>query len=109
MLHSCVRWHQILTKTLKVIQVGRTDRRREMQYPPSATRSDGGQKSSLHEVRRTCRTSTAKIRNVRGRTAVKFTQMSDEKVKMSGEAQKNFVYTENQSKPLKETLRSLVK
>ena len=48
---------------------------------------------SLHEVRRTCRTSPAKMKNVRRRTPVKFNQMSSEEVKMSGEAQKNFVYT----------------
>ncbi len=49
--------------------------------------------SSLHEVRRTCRTSPAKMKNVRRRAPVKFNQMSGEEVKMSGEAQKNFVYT----------------
>ena len=50
-------------------------------------------KNSLHEVRRTCRTSPAKIENVRRRAPVKFNQMSGEEVEMSGEAQKNFVYT----------------
>ena len=34
-------------------------------------------------------------KNVRRRAAVKFNQMSGEKVKMSGEAKKNFVYTVN--------------
>ncbi len=48
---------------------------------------------SLHEVRQTCRTSPAKMKNVRRRAPVKFNQMSGEEVKMSGEAQKNFVYT----------------
>ncbi len=46
--------------------------------------------SSLHEVRRT---SPAKVKNVRRRATVKFNQMSGEEVKMSGEAQKNFVYS----------------
>ncbi len=49
--------------------------------------------SSLHEVCRTCRTSPAKTKNVRRRAPVKFNQMSDEEVEMSGIAQKNFVYT----------------
>ncbi len=40
-----------------------------------------------------CRTSPAKIKNVRRRVPVKFNQMSGEEVEMSGEAQKNFVYT----------------
>ncbi len=42
---------------------------------------------SLHEVRRTCRTSPAKMKNVWRRATVEFNQMS-------GEAKKNFVYTE---------------
>ncbi len=46
---------------------------------------------SLHEVRRTCRTSPAKIKNVRRKAPVKFNQMSGEEVEMSSEAQKNFV------------------
>ncbi len=50
-------------------------------------------KGSLHEVRRTCRTSPAKTENVRRGATVKFNQMSGEEVKMSGEAQKNFVYS----------------
>ncbi len=37
--------------------------------------------------------SPAKIKNVRRRATVKFNQMSGKEVKMSGEAQKNFVYT----------------
>ncbi len=36
---------------------------------------------SLHEVRRTCRTSPAKMKNVRRRTPVKFNQMSGKEVK----------------------------
>ena len=50
--------------------------------------------SSLHEVRRTCRTSPVKTKNVWRRATVKFNQMSGEEVKMSGEAQKDFVYSE---------------
>ncbi len=49
----------------------------------------GGRNSrycSLHEVRRTCRTSPAKIENVRRRAPVN--QMSGKEVEMSGEAKK---------------------
>ncbi len=46
--------------------------------------------SSLREVRRTC---LANFQNVRRRAAVKFNQMSGEKLQMSGEAKKDFAYT----------------
>ncbi len=45
-------------------------------------------RTSLHEVRRTCRTSPAKMKNVRQRATVKLNQMSGEEVKMYSEAQK---------------------
>ena len=48
------------------------------------------QKNSVREVRRTC---PASFQNVRRRAAVKFNQMSGEKVQMSGEAKKDFAYT----------------
>ena len=50
-------------------------------------------KCSAHKVCRTWRTSLAKIKNVGLRAPVKFNQMPGEEVKMSGEAQKNFMYT----------------
>ncbi len=37
----------------------------------------------------------AKMKNVRQRAPVKFNQMSGEEVQMSGEAKKNFVYTDS--------------
>ena len=51
--------------------------------------------SSLHEVRRTCRTCPAKLKNDRRGPPVKFNQMSGEEVQMSGEAKRNFVYTDH--------------
>ncbi len=53
-----------------------------------------GQKNSVREVRRTRRTCPANFQNVRRRAAVKFNQMSGEKFQMSGEAKKDFAYTE---------------
>ncbi len=54
---------------------------------------------SLHEVRQTCWTSLAKIKNVRRGASVKFYQMSGEEVKMFGEAQ-TFVYTDQRDKSI---------
>ncbi len=48
---------------------------------------------SVREVRRTRRTCPANFQNVRRRAAVKFNEMSGEKLQMSGEAKKDFAYT----------------
>ncbi len=45
-------------------------------------------KFSLHEVRRTCRTSPAKMKNARRRAPVKFNQMSGEEVKCPAKLKK---------------------
>ncbi len=42
----------------------------------------------LHEVRRTCRTCPATMKNVRRRAPLEFNQMSGDEVEMSGEAKK---------------------
>ncbi len=51
---------------------------------------------SVREVHRTRRTCPANFQNVRRRAAVKFNQMSGEKLQMSGEAEKDFAYTDYQ-------------
>ena len=55
------------------------------------------QSYSVREVRRTRRTCPANFQNVRRRAAVKFNQMSGEKLQMSGEAEKDFAYTDRNS------------
>ena len=46
----------------------------------------------VREVRWTRRTCPANFQNIRRRAAAKFNQMSCEKLQMSGEAKKDFVY-----------------
>ncbi len=49
---------------------------------------------SVREVCWTRRTCPANFQNVRIRAAVKFNQMSGEKLQMSGEAKEDFVHTD---------------